>query len=129
MITNGMFLEFSVSILSKDRKAENTPMEYNSLTFSLAIEYESASHWHSSQHPWQLRLKVDRYGRMDIILFGSYTRFSISVIKWNTQRAKITIYPFHLLIPFPSYWINELTNKWVLHLFVNVKLCKLITNV
>ena len=32
---------------------------------------------------------------MDILLLGYYTRFSYSLLKWNLQRAKIMITPFH----------------------------------
>ena len=52
---------------------------------------------------------------MDIFLIGSYTRFSCSLIKWKTQRAKITIPPFHPLYPIPSPptgWTNEPINEF-----------------
>ena len=39
---------------------------------------------------------------MDMSLPLSYTRFSCSLIKWNTQLAKITIPPFHPLYPIAS---------------------------
>ena len=38
---------------------------------------------------------------MDILLLGSYTRFSCSIIKWNTHQAKTTI-PSFQLHPIPS---------------------------
>ena len=46
---------------------------------------------------------------MDILLLGSYTKFSCSFIKWYKQRAKITILPFHVLYPIaypPTEWTN-----------------------
>ena len=42
---------------------------------------------------------------MDLLLLGCYTRFSGSLIKWNTQWAKITISPIQTPIhptPIPS---------------------------
>ena len=38
---------------------------------------------------WMSNIKI-----MDILLLGSYIRFSCSLIKWTTQRAIITIPPF-----------------------------------
>ena len=47
----------------------------------------------------------------NLILLGSYTMFSndVKLVEW----AKIRIPPFYPLypIPFPLYWMNELTNK------------------
>ena len=50
---------------------------------------------------------------MDLLLLGSYTRLSRTLIKWNLLLAKITIIPSTLFITFPPlHWMNELTNKW-----------------
>ena len=51
---------------------------------------------------------------LSLLLF--ITRFSCTLIKWNRQRAKITILFFHPLYPIhPSYWMNEMKNKWDLY--------------
>ena len=53
--------------------------------------------------------KVEWLQKMDPLLLGCYTRFSCSLIKWNSQWAKITIPP----LPYPPliYRMTELTNK------------------
>ena len=51
---------------------------------------------------------------MDISLLGSYTRFSCSLIKWNMQRAKITIphlNPLYLIPFLPFGWTKLLINE------------------
>ena len=40
--------------------------------------------------------------KIDILFLGSYTRFSCSLRKLYSQRAKITNPPFHSLYPIPS---------------------------
>ena len=47
---------------------------------------------------------------MDLLLLGSYTRLSCTLIKWNLYLVKITIHP-PLNHPIPSYWMND---KWCL---------------
>ena len=44
---------------------------------------------------------------VDILLLESYTRFSCSLIKWNTQQAKLT---YHL-IPFPLLLMDKRTGQ------------------
>ena len=56
---------------------------------------------------------------MDILLLlGCYTRFSRSLIKWNSQEVKIRIPLIHLL-PHPSYWMNELIKNLIKEFHVN----------
>ncbi len=52
---------------------------------------------------------------MDIFLLGSYTKVSYSLIKWNSQRAEITILPIHPPYPIPYEWTNLPINEF--HVF------------
>ena len=52
---------------------------------------------------------------MNILLLGSYPRFSSSLIKLNLQRAKLTIPFLHHIHPIPSPhtgWTNWPINKF-----------------
>ena len=48
---------------------------------------------------------------MDILLLGSYTRYSCFLMKLNLQRSKLSILllPSTFPDPIPSYWVRELT--------------------
>ena len=45
---------------------------------------------------------INIYITMDMLLLGSYTKFSSSLIKWKTQKAKKTIPPSNPLYLVPS---------------------------
>ena len=52
---------------------------------------------------------------LDILLLGCYTRFSCSVIKWNSQKTKLTIspiYPFYPCLSPHNGWTNWLINEF-----------------
>ena len=68
--------------------------------------------WKSINCKLEINLKLVH--KMDIFNFN--TRFSYSLIKWNTKRDKITIpliYHQYSINSLPIYWINALTNKQI----------------
>ena len=44
-----------------------------------------------------------------VIISGCYPKFSCYLIKWNSQRSKITITPLN---PFPTRWTNLPINEF-----------------
>ena len=52
---------------------------------------------------------------MYILLFGSYTRFLCSLIKWNLQLAKIRLYPFIIYtnILYPLVQLSYYVMNWL----------------